>query len=46
MVVRAIIEKPQGLRNQDNVATGVIRLDRVLYEARHYSANDGFMCES
>ena len=48
MNLRAIIEIPQGLPTQDehNVPTGAIRLDCVLYEAMHYLANEGFVCES
>ncbi len=48
MVVRAIIEIPQGSQNkyEVDVRTGAIRLDRVLYGAMHYPANYGFLPET
>ncbi len=48
MVVRAIIEIPQGSPNkyEVDVRTGAIRLDRVLYGAMHYPANYGFLPET
>lgn len=45
MIVRAIIEIPQGSQNKyefDN-ETGALRLDRVLYSSLHYPANYGFI---
>ena len=45
MVVRAIIEIPQGSQNkyEMDVKTGAVRLDRVLYGSMHYPANYGFV---
>lgn len=45
MVVRAVIEIPQGSQNkyECDPSTGRIRLDRVLYSAMHYPANYGFI---
>lgn len=43
--VTAIIEIPQGSRNKYELdkATGLIKLDRVLYSAVHYPAEYGFI---
>lgn len=43
--VPAIIEVPQGSKNKYELdkATGLLRLDRVLYSAVHYPANYGFI---
>ena len=44
-VVHAIVEIPTGRRNKYEVdkATGVIRLDRVLYSSVHYPTDYGFI---
>ena len=41
----AVIEVPQGSKNKYELdkATGLLRLDRVLYSAVHYPANYGFI---
>ncbi len=41
----AVIEIPRGSRNKYELdkATGLLRLDRVLYSAVHYPANYGFI---
>lgn len=43
--IEAIIEIPRGSRNkyEFDEATGVIRLDRVLYSSVHYPADYGFV---
>lgn len=43
--VPAIIEVPQGSKNKYELdkATGLLRLDRVLYSSVHYPANYGFI---
>ncbi len=43
--VEAVIEIPRGSRNkyEFDEATGVIRLDRVLYSSVHYPADYGFV---
>lgn len=45
MIVQVIIEIPQGSQNkyEYDVATGTMRLDRVLYSAMHYPVNYGFV---
>ena len=44
-VITAVIEIPQGSRNKYELdkATGLIKLDRVLYSAVHYPADYGFI---
>lgn len=44
-VITAVIEIPQGSRNKYELdkATGLIKLDRVLYSAVHYPAEYGFI---
>src|ERR1700751_5919644 len=41
----AIIEVPMGSKNKYELdkATGLLRLDRILYSAVHYPANYGFV---
>ena len=43
--IPAVIEIPQGTRNKYELdqATGLLRVDRVLYSAVHYPANYGFV---
>jgi inorganic pyrophosphatase len=43
--IRAIVEIPGGSRNKYELdkASGIIRLDRVLYSAVHYPADYGFI---
>ena len=43
--VNALIEKPQGSRAKYEVdkATGLLRLDRVIYSSFHYPVNYGFI---
>lgn len=43
--IEAVIEIPRGSRNkyEFDEATGVIRLDRVLYSSVHYPADYGFV---
>jgi inorganic pyrophosphatase len=45
MIVRAIVEIPQGSQNkyEYDVKTGRLRLDRVLYPSMHYPVNYGFL---
>ncbi len=45
MIVRTIIEIPQGSQNkyEYDMATGTMRLDRVLHGAMHYPVNYGFI---
>ena len=44
-VITAVIEIPQGSRNKYELdkASGLIKLDRVLYSAVHYPADYGFI---
>ncbi len=46
--VEAVIEIPRGSRNkyEFDEATGVIRLDRVLYSSVHYPADPGFILDT
>ena len=46
--IEAIVEIPKGSRNKYEVdhATGVIRLDRVLFSSVHYPADYGFIPET
>jgi inorganic pyrophosphatase len=46
--VEAVIEIPRGSRNkyEFDSATGVIRLDRVLYSSVHYPADYGFVLDT
>ena len=47
-LVEALIEIPRGSRNKYEVdkATGVIRLDRVLYSSVHYPADYGYILDT
>ncbi len=47
-LVEAVIEIPRGSRNKYELdkATGVIRLDRVLYSSVHYPTDYGFILET
>jgi len=46
--VEAVIEIPRGSRNKYELdeATGIIRLDRVLYSSVHYPADYGFIIDT
>jgi len=46
--VEAVIEIPRGSRNKYELdkATGIIRLDRVLYSSVHYPADYGFIVDT
>ncbi len=46
--VEAVIEIPRGSRNKYEVdkATGVIRLDRVLYSSVHYPTDYGYIVDT
>lgn len=46
--IEAVIEIPKGSRNKYEIdeATGVIRLDRVLYSSVHYPTDYGFIPET
>ncbi len=48
LIVQTVIEIPQGSQNkyEYNQATGLTRLDRVLYAAMHYPVNYGFIPET
>lgn len=48
MIITAMIEIPQGSQHkyEYDVATGRIRLDRVLHSSMHYPVNYGFILET